>query len=145
VYADPLDSEQLLVEPAQPCLELSPRRLVRGSCGARVTDRKSQPLGHPDSLDLPRRALRELVQEDDRSRNLERCEARGGELPQRGRTHRSPGVQYDGRRDVFTQTRMRARERDDVRNGWMCEHDLLDLPRRNLLAAAVDDLLQAAA
>ena len=111
-----------------------------GRCGVL----QAQARGEPDALHLAGRSLRDVIDEDDSVRHLEGSKPGRSETPKFCSAHHGVTGQYDGCRDVLTQARMWNGERGGVLDVGMREQCFLDLGRRDLLAAAVDDLLEAA-
>src|SRR5207249_160797 len=102
--------------------------------------------GHADTLDLAGRAERDVVEHEDASWNLERRKSSRGERAEFGLARWGAVViaQHDGRAHLLAQRGVRDRERGSFRDREVGEQRLFDLARRNLLAAAVDDLLEPA-
>ena len=148
VVVDPdlLDPEKLGPEVAQLLLEVRPgRRVGRPSCVAPAERRKPQPVGEADALHLAGGPLGQLVQEHDGRGDLVRREPRRCEVPELLRASHGAVARDHRSRNGLAEPRMRLREDDCVRNGVVTEQRLLHLSRRDLLAAAVDDLLEASA
>ena len=107
--------------------------------------RQSELLRQADALQLAGRALGDFGEEEDLARHLERREAFGA-----GKRRISCSVALTpSRRTTAAATSspsivVRHRERDDLQHGRVVHQHFVDLARRDLLAAAIDDLLQAA-
>ena len=112
-------------------------------CGRRHDE--PQFLCESDALQLARRAHRNLRENQNLPRHLERRRAESTRTRAARLSVASvPCLQHDRRRDLFAEHVVRHRERHALVHGGMLHDDLVDFARRNLLAAAVDDLLQAA-
>src|SRR5271165_1734396 len=104
--------------------------------------RQSQLRGKADALQLAGRAFGDFGEKHDFARGLERREAFGEERAQLLITCRHTVAQDDRRGDVFAQHVMRNRERNRLQDRGVIHQRLVNLARRDFLAAAIDDLLQ---
>ena len=103
---------------------------------------RPQLLRQPDALHLAGRALGDLRHEHHAPRHLERRQASAREVADLVLGRRRSVAQHDGRSHLFSQLLVGQREGDRLRHRRMVEQRLVDLARRDLLAAAIDDLLE---
>ena len=99
--------------------------------------------GEADALQLPGRTFRKFVQEDDATRHLVLSDPIRGVIPDLDFRRRVSRPKHDRGRHVLAQALIRDRERDRIRDGGMSAEDLVDFARRDFLAPAIDDLLDA--
>ena len=92
---------------------------------------------------MPRREQRERVDDDDALRGLEPGDAALGE-PGPARVEIEAGRALDERHDPFAHQRVGLADRDRVADVGMGFEHLLDLGGADVLAAADDDVLEAA-
>ena len=92
-------------------------------------------------MQLSGRPLGDLVKKDNRARHLEVGEALARKVPYRLGIRCLAVAQDNGRGDLFPQLVVRLGEGDDLLDGRMIHKDLIDLARRDLFAAAIDDFL----
>ena len=78
------------------------------------------------------------------ARHLEVGEPLAAEVADLALGDHMPFAQHDGRGDILAELRMRHGEGDDLGDGRMVHQHVVHLERRDLFAAAVDDLLQPA-
>ncbi len=77
------------------------------------------------------------------ARHLEICHAPGGEIADLAGACRVPLTQNDRGRDLLAQLGVRHGEGHHLCHGRMVHQHAIDLERADLLAATVDDLLEA--
>ena len=100
--------------------------------------------GEPDALHLPRRPLGDLRDDDDPARHLEVREVLRGEGLEL-MVGRAPAfVQHHGRRHLLPEGGVGHGEGHGLMDAGVVHQHLVHLRRRDLLASAVDELLQAA-
>src|SRR6185436_3427022 len=138
---DPLDLEDLGPEFRQHLLEVRLRR----DEGLLRDDKVPEPqlCRQADTLHLARWALWEFLDEVHLARDLEVGEAPDGKLANVCRSRRRVGPQYHGRRDVLAQRGVGHGKGCGFRHRRMLQEHFVDLPWREFLATAVDDLLLA--
>src|ERR1700722_6520299 len=130
--------------PSAACESAFTGATVPGTALLRSANPSPQPqlLRQPDTLELTSRALGDLGQEKDFSRRLERRQALGEERPKLLFGGAQALAQDHRRADVLAEHRVRHGERHRLQDGGVVHQSFIDLAGRDLLAAAVDDLLQ---
>src|SRR5262245_11464346 len=108
----------------------------------RLRSSKPELRGKANTLKFAGGALRDLLEEDDRLRHLELGKSARAEFFNRMLVGSGRLSQHDRHRDVLAELGMRHGETHALRHARMIHQHLVDLPRRHLLATAIDDLLQ---
>ena len=103
---------------------------------------KPELLSEADALQLAGGAFGDFGEEEDLARRLERRQAFGEERAQLLFVRAHALAQHDRGGDVLAQHVMRNRECDRLQDRGVIHQRLVDLARRDFLAAAIDDLLQ---
>src|SRR5262249_51252767 len=98
---------------------------------------KPQLVRQPDTLDFAGRSLGDVLDDDDLARDLEVCNAPGGELTNIVRCCGRIWPQYDRRRDILTERGMRNGECHGLCHRGMLQEHGLDLLRRDLLPSPI--------
>ncbi len=114
------------------------RRRARGS--PVVAD----PRGQIAAPDLAAVGARQFIDEPDASRRAIRAERLARVLEHRVGGDAGSRLEHDGRNDLLAEPWMRNAERRRVGDSRDCAQNRIDFERRDLVAAAIDDLLDAA-
>src|SRR5512142_2811112 len=109
---------------------------------ATLASRQPELGGEAEPLDLPGRTLRDLGDDQDAARDLELGEAAGGELPELALGRLLPVAEDHRGRDLLAQLVVGHGEGHRLLHGGVIEQHLVHLDGRDLLAAAVDELLE---
>ena len=102
---------------------------------------EAQAFVHPDSLNLARRPLRDVVDDEDPTRNLERRKRLRDEILERSFIRLLSGIENDGCCDLFTEAYVGDAERDRLSHSRVEEQNVVDFTGCDLFPASVDDLL----
>src|SRR5690606_23200254 len=97
--------------------------------------------GQADALDFARSPFGDIVQNYEFPRYLERGQLAGGEFLKLAERQFLAFDKHNGRRHLLTQSLVRHAKSDDLPDRRMLDQHIIDFQRRNLLAAAIDDLL----
>src|SRR5260370_32194937 len=95
------------------------------------------------ALDLSGGPFRDFRHKTDETRDLETGQALAGEVSEAVCADLGVLTQYDGGSDVLAKSLVEDRERDGFDHVWMAQQRLFHLGRRDLLASAIDDVLDA--
>ncbi len=123
----------------------------RGPGRSRLTAHGPRHAGEPqlagklEPLNLARGSLWDLVDEDEPTGDLEIREPNSDKLLELLLGGDCAVAQHDGCGDLLSEHRIGDREGHGLRDGRVVEQHLVDLSRRDLLTAAIDDLLDAPA
>ncbi len=116
------------------------RRIGKDGTALEVGERS----GELRPRDLAGGSVRQALQHMNLARHLERRQQVIEEVYELRRCDAGAWLQHDGRPDILAQPRMRHREGCRLAHRQMAQQRLLDVVGRDLLAAAIDDLLGAA-
>ncbi len=98
--------------------------------------------GQPDSLQLAGRSLRQLVEKHDAMRHLVVGDQLRRVIPDLDLRRHVPRPKHYGGGNLLAKAMVGDCKRDRLRHRGMGAQDLVNLARRNLLAAAIDHLLE---
>jgi hypothetical protein len=108
----------------------------------RLGTAQAQNLAELSALYLTRWPLGHPIHDQDPTWNLERCQMFAQERLQLGGSNIGLRARHDNGRNLLTEAGMRKTERGGFRNIGMPQQHLIDLERRDLLAASIDLLLE---
>src|SRR6185437_11926706 len=123
-------------------LDRVPRGDVHAPRPTRLYHLDSQSRREPDALRLSRRALGNRFEKYYSARAFVCCKSRRDKIAQRALRNRARSSQNNRGCDFLAQCRMLQCEGQRLRHRWMIQQYLIDLDRRDLLAATVDQLLE---